>query len=147
MQICTENPVLFDSDTFMYANGLRLGLKRGSKSNLKRKREKKQRRAARAERREARVARREGRDMPQSAAERPTPRRRPTPKRTTQGAPQGRTGGRQRPPLTPLPEGLTPKQGVMANKTDDKPKSNTLLYVVGGVAVLGILGFIFLRNK
>jgi LPXTG-motif cell wall-anchored protein len=48
----------------------------------------------------------------------------------------------------PLPSHLAPKQKQpIAQTQPEKPKSNKMLYVIGGVALLGVIGFLFLRKK
>jgi len=83
-------------------------------------------------------------------------RRRPQPKMRSQASTSSQTetrmqGGRSTPPrrkveTTPLPPYLSPKQGVMANK-EQSTSNNKMLYIVGGVAALGLIGFLIFRKK
>lgn len=140
MEIYTQNPIMIDSDAFFNASGKRrMPL---FKSSRRKKREREERRAARQERRDARVARRERRSIPQGASNRPAPRRRPSPKRSGGAMPPAKRQVK----TTPLPEGLPRKQGVAATTQQEQPKDNKMLYIVGGVAALALVGFLFFRK-
>ena len=82
---------------------------------------------------------------------RPQPKSRPTPKaRTTpSGLPSQTKGqskfGKYASKLTPVPTTNAKKQGGVAS--DEKTSSNKMLYVIGGIAALALIGFLIYKNK
>jgi hypothetical protein len=85
---------------------------------------------------ERRLARR--RSKPKKRMRRPTPKMRPKPNTT-------RRFDTSNPKLLPLPPSALNKQGSSASI--EQPKNNKMLYIVGGVAVLGIVAFIIYKRK
>jgi hypothetical protein len=85
---------------------------------------------------ERRLARR--RSKPKKRMRRPTPKMRPKPNRERQFDVSN-------PKIQPFPPSALGKQGSNANS--EQPKSNKMLYVVGGVAILGIVAFIIYKRK
>ncbi len=70
-------------------------------------------------------------------------RERPTPKRRKPSS-ERPMGGKRRIKTTPLPEGLEPKQGVMANQ---QSKNNKMLWIAGGIVGVLILGYFIFKKK
>jgi hypothetical protein len=79
------------------------------------------------------------------------PKRQSEPK-PSRGGSQRQEGKARRPKTTPLPAHLGKKQGVAAAQAlavtqPEQPKSNKMLYAIGGVALLGVIGYLVLRKK
>jgi hypothetical protein len=79
------------------------------------------------------------------------PKRQSEPK-PSRGGSQRQQGKARRPKTTPLPAHLGKKQGVAAAQAlavtqPEQPKSNKMLYAIGGVALLGVIGYLVLRKK
>jgi hypothetical protein len=75
---------------------------------------------------------------PKRRTAKPTPKMRSKPNRT-------RRFDTSNPKLLPLPPSALNKQGSSASI--EQPKNNKMLYIVGGVAVLGIVAFIIYKRK
>jgi LPXTG-motif cell wall-anchored protein len=75
-------------------------------------------------------------------------KRQPKPKPNRMGSETQRAQGSPNKKPIPLPSHLAPKQKQpIAQTQPEQPKSNKMLYVIGGVALLGVIGFLFLRKK
>ena len=70
----------------------------------------------------------------------------------SRGGSQRQVGKARKVKTTPLPAHLGKKQGVAAAQAlavtqPEQPKSNKMLYAIGGVALLGVIGYLVLRKK
>ena len=160
MIVYLQDQLAFDGDEFSEARGRR-------KKRPAARRRPTAKRRKRANERSAPMARR----RPSSGARRPSSssgsrtkmsveksvigdlqKRQPKPKPNRMGSETQRAKRFANPKMKPLPPYVAKKQGVAATQPvqpvqPEQPKSNKMLYVIGGVALLGIIGYLVLRKK
>lgn len=156
MIVYLQDQLAFDGDEFSEARGRR------KKRPAPRRRPTAKRRK-RANERSAPMARR----RPSSGARRPSSssgsrtkmsveksvigdlqKRQPKPKPNRMGSETQQAKRSANPKRKPLPPHLAPKEKQPITQTQpEQPKSNKMLYAIGGVALLGIIGYLVLRKK